>query len=50
MWDLPGSGVEPMSPASAGGFFITEPPGKLTCVHLLVPDSVVPPGNVSGPP
>ena len=21
MWDLPGSGIEPMSPASAGGFF-----------------------------
>ena len=28
MWDLPGSGVEPMSPALAGGFFTTEPPGK----------------------
>ena len=21
MWDLPGSGIEPMSPALAGGFF-----------------------------
>ena len=28
MWDLPGSGTEPMSPALTGGFFITEPPGK----------------------
>ena len=28
MWDLPGSGTEPMSPALAGGFFTTEPPGK----------------------
>ena len=28
MWDLPGLGVEPMSPALAGGFFTTEPPGK----------------------
>ena len=28
MWDLPGSGIEPMSPALAGGFFTTEPPGK----------------------
>ena len=28
MWDLLGSGIEPMPPASAGGFFISEPPGK----------------------
>ena len=28
MWDLPGSGIEPMSPALAGGFFTTEPSGK----------------------
>ena len=28
MWDLPGSGIEPMSPALAGGFFTTEPPGQ----------------------
>ena len=28
MWDLPGSGVEPASPALAGRFFATEPPGK----------------------
>ena len=28
--DLPYSGVEPMSPALAGGFFITEPLGKPT--------------------
>ena len=27
--DIPGSGIEPMSPALlAGRFFITEPPGK----------------------
>ena len=26
--DLPDSGIEPVSPASAGGFFTTEPPGK----------------------
>ena len=30
MWDLAGSGIEPMSLALAGGFFITEPPGKPT--------------------
>ena len=28
MWDLPGSGVKPVSPALAGRFFTTEPPGK----------------------
>jgi len=27
---LPHPGIEPVSPASAGGFFITEPPGKPT--------------------
>ena len=28
MWGLPRSGMEPMSPALAGGFFTTEPQGK----------------------
>ena len=28
MWDLPTSGMEPVSPAFVGGFFTTEPPGK----------------------
>ena len=28
MWDLPRPGIEPVSPALAGGFFTTEPPGK----------------------
>ena len=27
VWDLPGSGIEPVSPALAGGFFATEPAG-----------------------
>ena len=27
-WDFPRPGIEPMSPALAGGFFTTEPPGK----------------------
>ena len=27
-WDPPGPGIEPVSPALAGGFFTTEPPGK----------------------
>ena len=28
MWNLPGPGIEPMSPALAGGFLLTVPPGK----------------------
>ena len=27
-WDLPGPGIKPMSPALAGRFLTTEPPGK----------------------
>ena len=27
-WDLPGPGIEPVSPALAGRVFTTEPPGK----------------------
>ena len=38
--DLPDSGIEPMSPASASGFFTTEPQGKSimvdTCHYTLV--------------
>ena len=28
MWDLPGPGLKPVSPAFAGGFLTTAPPGK----------------------
>ena len=28
MWDLPGPGLGPVSPALAGGFLTTVPPGK----------------------
>ena len=28
MWDLPGPGLNPVSPALAGGFLTTAPPGK----------------------
>ena len=28
MWDLPGPGIEPVSPALAGGFLTPAPPGK----------------------
>ena len=45
MWDPPGPGLEPVSPAWAGGFLTTAPPGKprlhffcltliLTCLRL----------------
>ena len=33
MWDLPAPGLEPMSPALAGGFLTTMPPGK--SLHAL---------------
>ena len=28
MWDLPGPGLKPLSPALTGGFLTTAPPGK----------------------
>ena len=28
MWDLPGPGLEPVTPALAGGFLTTAPPGN----------------------
>ena len=31
--DLPNTGIEPVSPALAGGFFTTEPPGKPTFTY-----------------
>ena len=31
MWDLPGPGLEPVSPALAGGFLTTVSPGKSQC-------------------
>jgi len=34
MWDLPGSGIEAMSPALAGEFFTTEPPGKTSSFNF----------------
>ena len=35
MWDLPGSGIEPVLPALSGRFFTTEPPGKPTRVFFF---------------
>ena len=34
MWDLPGPGLEPVSPALAGGFLTTVPPGKSKVAFL----------------
>ena len=44
MWGLTGSGVEPVSPALAGRFFTTEPPGKRS--WLLLTLSVVRPAPI----
>ena len=35
VWDLPGPGLEPVSPALAGGFLTTAPPGKPYKEHIL---------------
>ena len=37
MWDLPSPGIKPVSPASAGGVFPTEPPGKPTFFLKMFP-------------
>ena len=36
---LPGSGIESVSPALAGGFFTTEPPGKSINVDFKIPSN-----------
>ena len=36
MWDLPQPGLEPVSPALAGGFLTTEPPGKPSLLDLIL--------------
>ena len=47
VWNLPGSGIEPVSPALAGRFFTTELPGKPpeTSFLLSFPKFVDWPGN-----
>ena len=35
MWDIPRPGIEPVSPALAGRFFITEPPEKHLKVNII---------------
>ena len=39
MWELPGPGLEPLSPALAGGFLTTVPPGKPGAWSLGLPGS-----------
>ena len=36
MWDLPGPGLEPVSPALAGRFLTTAPPGKSHFAHFWI--------------
>ena len=36
MRDLPGQGLEPVSPALAGGFLTTAPPGKPSILFLFL--------------
>ena len=38
MWDLPGLGLQPVSPALADGFLTTAPPGKpLSTYFYIIP-------------
>ena len=41
MWDLPGPGLEPVSPALAGGFLTTAPSGKPQEMVLTVSETLV---------
>ena len=41
MWDLPGPGLEPVCPASAGGCLTTAPPGKPDTHFLRTPMSPI---------
>ena len=41
MWDLPTPGLEPVSPALAGGFLTTAPPGKPVSRVLKYPTIIV---------
>ena len=46
LWDLPGSGIEPVSPALAGRLFTTEPPGKpLLCPAFIFIFFLIHPGG-----
>ena len=38
--DFPGPGIEPLSPALAGGFFTAEPPEKPCCAYVFTNKSI----------
>ena len=40
MWDLPRPGLEPVSPALAGGFSATAPPGKPSFLFLMLSNTI----------
>ena len=40
MWDLPGPGLEPVSPALAGRFLTTVPPGKPVACSFIAESSI----------
>ena len=44
MWDLPGPGIKPMSPALAGRFLSSVPPGKWWPHFFLLLNNVLLPG------
>ena len=57
MWDLPGPGLERLSPALAGGFLTTVPPGKPLIViftfvnnskHLMITSVFIMPSHHVG--
>ena len=41
MWDLPRPGLEPTSPALAGRFSTTAPPGKPKAFYFNMPTEIV---------
>ena len=41
MWDLPGPGLKPVSPALAGGFLTTAPPGKSLQFLIIMNNAVM---------
>ena len=41
MWDLPGPGLEPVSPALAGGLLTTAPPGKPPLGEILNATNII---------
>jgi len=40
IWHLPGPGIQPVSPALAGGFLITGPPGQFSFVYFKNPVTI----------